>query len=184
MGPFTLIDNLGMDICAEAGKVLWQGYGDRMRPAELWVRMLELKRLGKKGGKGFYDYTSSPEGGQPDPQLEKEFAALRQKLAAKPTPFSPERLMYLIINEAVLALQEGISAASEIEMAVLAGLGYQASKGGLLHTADSKGIDTLVEGLDRMTKDLGFRFHPAHRLRTMYHAGHLGLKAKQGFFTY
>ncbi len=186
MGPFTLIDALGMDICAEAGKVLWQGYGERMRPAELWVRLLELKRLGRKGGRGFYDYSGAgpTEAGKPDEELQKEIRGIQEKTGGKGTKFTPERLMYLIINEAVLALQEGISSASEIEMAVVAGLGYPPSKGGLLHTADAIGIDTLVDGLVQLTQTLGFRFHPSHRLRTMRHAGHLGVKTKQGFFTY
>ncbi len=186
MGPFTLIDALGMDICAEAGKVLWEGYGQRMQPAQLWSRMLELKRLGRKGGKGFYDYSGAgpTDPGASDPALQKEIQDLRVKLGLTATPFTPERLMTLIINEAVLSLQEGISSASEIEMAVVAGLGYAPSKGGLLHTADLLGIDTLVEGLDRFTQALGFRFHPAHHLRTMRHAGHLGVKTKRGFFTY
>ncbi|MBI3616380.1 MAG: hypothetical protein HY211_07690 [Candidatus Omnitrophica bacterium] len=190
MGPFTLTDALGMDICAEAGKVLWQGYGQRMQPAELWSRMLEFKRLGRKGGRGFYDYSSAgpTETGKPDPELQKEVQALQVKTGPSTssgrTVFSPERLMLLIINEAVLALQEGISSASEIETAVVAGLGYSPSKGGLLHTADAIGIDTLVEGLDKFTQALGFRFHPAYRLRTMRNAGFLGVKSKQGFFTY
>jgi len=177
MGPFTLIDALGLDVCAEAGKVLWEGYGDRMHPAELWMRMQELKRLGRKNGKGFYDYTGvgPTDPGRADPELEKEIAALRQRLGPSTssgrTAFSPERLMVLLINEAVLALQENISSANEIEIAVMAGLGYPPSKGGLLHAADAIGIDALVDHLDRFTKELGFRFHPAHRLRTMRHAG-------------
>lgn len=186
MGPFTLIDALGLDICAEAGKVLWQGYGDRMKPAALWPRLLELKRLGRKNGKGFYDYSAAgpADAGQPDPALEKEIEALRQKLGRPKTAFSPERLMTLIINEAVLALQEGISSAGEIEIGVLAGLGYPASKGGLLHAADALGVDALTDALDRFTRELGFRFHPAYRLRTMRNAGQLGVKTKRGFFTY
>ncbi len=185
MGPLTLIDALGMDICAEAGKILWQGYGERMQPALAWSRMLELKRLGRKGGAGFYNYaTAGPtEGGQVDEALIQEIRRLGPS-GKSSGGFTPERLMYLIVNEAVLTLQEGISSASEIEMAVLAGLGYPSSKGGLLHYADSLGIDTLVDGLDRFTQTLGFRFHPAHRLRTMRHAGFLGVKTKRGFFTY
>ncbi len=186
MGPFTLIDALGLDICAEAGKVLWEGYGERMKPADLWVRMQELKRLGRKGGKGFYDYSQGgpTDPGKSDPALEQEIDALRAKLGRPKTRFSPERLMVLLVNEAVLALQEGISSASEIEIGVLAGLGYPASKGGLLHAADAMGIDALVDQLDRFTKELGFRFHPSHRLRTMRNAGHLGVKVKRGFFSY
>lgn len=178
MGPFTLIDALGLDICAEAGKVLGEGYGERMKPARFWSRMLELKRLGRKAGKGFYDYSglNPTESGRLDGEIQGELK--NQK------PFNPERLMTLIINEAVLSLQEGISSASEIEMAVVAGLGYSPSKGGLLHTADAMGIDTLVDTLDGFTRELGFRFHPSHLLRTMRHAGHLGVKAKRGFFSY
>jgi 3-hydroxyacyl-CoA dehydrogenase len=185
MGPFTLIDALGMDVCAEAGKVLWTGYGDRMHPARLWSRLLELKRLGRKSGAGFYNYAGAgpTEPGRVDEVLTQEIRKL--SAGSKPTVgFTPERLMYLVANEAVLALQEQVSSASEIEMGVIAGLGYPASKGGLLHYADSVGIDTLVEGLDRFTKALGFRFHPAHKLRTMAHAGYLGVKTKRGFFTY
>ncbi len=186
MGPFTLIDALGMDICAEAGKVLWEGYGERMRPAELWVRLLEMKRFGRKSGRGFYDYSAAAptEPGKPDEELNRAITDLQRKTGRNGTRFSMDRLMYLMINEAVLALQEGISSASEIEMAVLAGLGYSPSKGGLLHTADAMGIDTLVDGLDKWTKELGFRYHPAYRLRTMRNAGQLGVKTKKGFFTY
>lgn len=186
MGPFTLIDALGMDICAEAGKVLWEGYGDRMGPAELWVKLLEMKRFGRKSGRGFYDYSAAAptEAGTPDEELNRVIADLQKKTGRSGTRFTTDRLMYMIVNEAVLALQETISSASEIEMAVLAGLGYSPSKGGLLHTADAIGIDTLVDGLDTWTKELGFRFHPAYRLRTMKNAGHLGVKTKKGFFTY
>ena len=185
MGPFTLIDALGMDICAEAGKVLWEGYGERMRPAELWIKLLEMKRLGRKGGRGFYDYSGAgaTEAGTPDEALNAVIQELQRTTGRKGTPFTPERLMFVIINEAVMALQEGISSASEIEMAVLAGLGYPPSKGGLLHAADQIGIDALVDGLDKLSKELGFRFHPAYRLRTMRNAGHLGVKTKKGFFT-
>lgn len=192
MGPFTLIDALGLDICAEAGKVLWEGYGERMRPAELWRLMVNLKRIGRKGGKGFYDYTGlgPRDSGKPDPELEREIEKFRLelekagRLPEKKTAFAPERLMSLIINEAVLALQENLSSPTEIEMAVVAGLGYSPSKGGLLHEADRIGIDTLVDTLDRLTGELGFRFHPSYRLRIMRNAGHLGVKAKQGFFNH
>jgi len=186
MGPFVLIDALGLDICAEAGKVLWQGYGDRMHPAKLWEKLLEMKRLGRKNGKGLYDYSGvgPKEPGRTDQELAKVIQGLQAQSDKKLVPFKPERLMYVLINEAVLALQEGISSASEIEMAVMAGLGYPPSKGGLLHEADRIGIDTLVEGLERLTQTFGFRFHPAYRLRTMRNAGALGVKSKRGFFTY
>jgi 3-hydroxyacyl-CoA dehydrogenase/enoyl-CoA hydratase/3-hydroxybutyryl-CoA epimerase len=56
MGPFTLVDSLGFDVCREVVNVLLDAYGSRMRPAEIWERLHDLKRYGVKAGAGFYLY--------------------------------------------------------------------------------------------------------------------------------
>src|SRR3989338_346934 len=48
MGPFTLVDNLGFDVCREVVNILVDAYGSRMRPAEIWERLHILKRYGVK----------------------------------------------------------------------------------------------------------------------------------------
>ena len=184
MGPFTLVDALGLDVCAEVGKVLVAGYGERMQPAALWEALITEGRMGRKGGAGFYQY---PDAGNPQAvgMQDDLLKQLIQKVGAKAgAKFSVERLMYGMVNEAVYILQEGISSAADIDMGVVAGLGYPLDQGGILHYADQVGVDQILQGLETMERELGPRFHPAYRIRQMVDAGTLGVKTKKGFFDY
>ena len=62
MGPLTLADFIGLDVCLNILRVLHEGFGDpKYRPCPLLVRMVDAGMLGKKSGRGFYDYRT-PEG--------------------------------------------------------------------------------------------------------------------------
>jgi len=57
MGPLTLADFIGLDVCVDILRVLYEGFGDpKYRPCPLLVRMVDAGRLGRKSGQGFYSY--------------------------------------------------------------------------------------------------------------------------------
>ncbi len=181
MGPFMLVDNLGFDVCREVVNVLLDAYGSRMQPAAIWERLHALKRFGVKAGAGFYRY--GDQAGQPDPDLEHIIQELRTSSRVA-SEFSPNRLMLAMINEAIRCLEEHVCTAADVDLAVIAGLGFPQSKGGLLHYADELGLDTVLSELRRLTEVHGERFWPAPLLKRKVAAGHLGKQAKKGFFDY
>jgi 3-hydroxybutyryl-CoA dehydrogenase len=60
MGPLALADLIGLDVCLDILRVLHEGFGDpKYRPCPLLVKMVDAGRLGRKSGRGFYDYGRS-----------------------------------------------------------------------------------------------------------------------------
>lgn len=179
MGPFALMDLLGLDVCAEVAEILHDSYGPRMRPAELLGELQKAKLLGVKSGAGFYGYG---EGKSPD--LKPLLEAARKKAEVSGTPFSVERLMLPMVNEAALCVEENVASPQDVDTAMLAGTGFPQDKGGPLHWADSVGLDQVLSSLQESVKTLGPRFWPAPLLKRMVAAGYLGVKTKKGFFAY
>ena len=56
MGPIELADHIGLDVCLDATRTLWEELGDRYKPAYLLKRKVEAGDLGKKTGQGLYTY--------------------------------------------------------------------------------------------------------------------------------
>ena len=182
MGPFTLMDMLGIDVCYDVGAYLFSEYGDRMSPAPLFEELYRARRFGEKTGAGFYGY-----GGQTDEPVRKMIADLQAAgKVRKGTQFSVERLMMPMINEAVLCLTEHIANANDIDMACIAGIGMKRGEErmGPLQLADEIGLDVVLAKLESLEQEFGGRFHPARLLRTKVRAGHLGRKTGKGFKEY
>ena len=99
-------------------------------------------------------------------------------------PFSQERLLLAMVNEAALCIQEKITAPSDIDLAVLAGIGFPQTRGGVLQYADELGTDVVLQKLLELSKAYGERFFPAPLIRRMVLAGFLGKKTKRGFLEY
>ncbi len=179
MGPFTLLDMIGIDVAAKVAEILYDAYGQRAKPAEILSALYKAGRLGTKSGAGFYDYAEGKEGG-----FESILSPIQKKSGGKKIPFSANRLMMPMINEAVISLQEGVATAGDIDIAMMAGTGFPQDKGGPLHYADQVGVNVVLSELKRLTADLGERFWAAPMLNRMVLGGYLGVKAGKGFFTY
>jgi 3-hydroxyacyl-CoA dehydrogenase len=183
MGPFLLMDMLGLDVCADVGQYLESEYGDRMRGAELFEMLAKAGRLGEKSGAGFYAYAGGSE--EPVKQMIAELQA-SGKVKKASDGFDPDRLIMPLINEAALCLQEHIASPNDIDLAMVAGTGmtYGGERVGPLAVADIMGLDAVVAKLEELQKKHGDRFRPARLLRTKVRAGHLGRKSGRGFHEY
>jgi 3-hydroxyacyl-CoA dehydrogenase len=183
MGPFILMDFIGLDVCAHVGEYLEREYGSRMRGAELFTELVQAGRMGEKSGAGFYGY-----GAETDEPVKKMIADLQAsgKVQKAAPSFDPDRLIMPLINEAALCVDEKIASMSDIDMATVAGIGmtYGGERVGPLAVADFIGLDAVLAKLEALEKKYGERFHPARALRTRVRAGHLGRKTGRGFHEY
>src|SRR5581483_9338972 len=174
-----LLDMIGIDVAAKVADILYDAYGPRAKPAEMLNVLYKSGRLGTKSGAGVYDYAEGKPG-----TFEAILAGVQKKGDGKKVPFSANRLIMPMINEAVISLQEGVATAGDIDIAMMAGTGFPQDKAGPLHYADQIGVDVVLSELKTMTENLGERFWPAPMLKRMVQGGYLGVKAGKGFFTY
>lgn len=180
MGPFTLMDMLGIDVCADVGEYLYSEYGDRMTPARLFDKLLEAGRLGEKSGVGFYDHP----GGESE-EVHQMIEDLQSSGdVASETSFSVERVMYPLINEAAHCVLENVATMTDIDMAMVAGTGmtYEGDRVGPLVIADRIGLDEIGGKLEELEDEFGPRFRPARPLRLRVRGKHLGVKSGKGFY--
>ncbi len=186
MGPFFLMDMLGIDVCAHVGEYLYSQYGERVAPAKLFYKLIELERFGEKTGAGFYIYTAA--NAEPIEQIVQKMQAAGEVTTG--SQFSVDRLMMPFLNEAALCVQEGIANVNDIDMACIAGIGMQVNQGGELvrmgplEYMDEVGLDTVLAKLEALEKEMGPRFHPADILYQRVRAGHLGQATGYGFKEY
>ena len=172
MGPFALMDMVGLDVAKHVTDYLYQEYGERFRPGRTFDEMVAAGKLGKKSGCGFYDYAASG------------------RTSGKEAPsggFPPGRLIYPMINEAVRALQENIAPPADIDLAMVLGTGmtYHGQRMGPLQLADTLGLDEVLLGLENLLERYGAdRFRPAWLLKVYVNAGRLGKKVGRGFHEY
>lgn len=187
MGPFILMDSVGLDICSSVGRTLHDAYGPRMECGQLLGKLTAAGRCGRKTGAGFYRWP----GGRPvaDDELENFLPSdSPERAPQQPSPgqssFSPDRLLLRMANEAALCLEEGVAAPGDIETALLTGIGFPKERGGLLHYADNLGLDAVLDQLTAFAHELGPRFWPAPYIKRLVAAGRLGSRTGKGFLRY
>ncbi len=174
VGPLALLDDVGLDVAAKAGEVLQAAFPERMRMGGEDA-LAAAGRLGRKNGKGFYDYDGSKRG-QSAPEA---YAALRvspRDRSPWPAEVIESRLVLPMINEAAFCLEDGIvREPAKLDLAMIFGTGFPPFRGGLLRYADSLGADRVFTRLDDLSERLGPRFAPAETLRSL-------ANARKGFY--
>ena len=133
MGPFELMDMIGHDVNYVVTETVWtQFYFDpKFKPALSQKRLLEAGFLGKKTGKGFYNY--APDAQIPQPTKDVEIGKAIVK-----------RILFMLINEAADALYLKVATREDIDLAMTKGVNYPK---GLLKWADELGVNLIVKEL-------------------------------------
>jgi enoyl-CoA hydratase/3-hydroxyacyl-CoA dehydrogenase len=169
MGPFFLIDLLGLDTVLHVSEHLAESYGgDRFYVHQGMQKLVAEKKLGAKtGGSGFYDNGEPQIAGDADP----------------PEGFT-DLFGLKAILEACLILEEGVANTRAIDLGMMAGAGLDPRRGLLppLMRADITGLDVILEKLEQAHTEHGDRFEPPSILRRLVAQGRLGQKSGQGFF--
>ncbi|MDP3732575.1 MAG: 3-hydroxyacyl-CoA dehydrogenase NAD-binding domain-containing protein [Candidatus Omnitrophota bacterium] len=162
IGPFTLIDEIGLDVGYKVALILENHFGPRMKVAEILKKIYEKKWLGKKSGKGFYIH----KGRERQPNKEVYSFISGRKTSSVSSEDILKRMLYRMINEAAMCLQEKVcSEASDVDIGMVMGTGFPPFKGGLLYYADSIGLDKIAEDLKRFQDQTGsVRFVPCNYL--------------------
>ncbi len=172
VGPFALMDEVGLDVGRHVGEVMREALGERLAPPPVFERMIEDKRLGRKSKRGFYLYQDEEKkkGSRPvDP-------AVYRLLDWTPVPVSDEEIVercwLQMLNETARCMEEGIiKDPADVDIGVIFGFGFPPFRGGLLQEADRHGLAWVVSKLEGYAARHGSRLEPAGLLREMASKG-------------
>lgn len=168
MGPFTLMDEIGIDVCIKVSKIFHESLGDRIMIPPVMKKLSESGRLGKKNKKGFYLYDDKGKQLEMDSSVYAELglSAPSDKLSADETI---RRGIFPMINEATLALIEEriVETPDEVDLGMITGTGFPPFRGGLLRYADTVGAKVICDELEVLAGKYGERFKPSTPLKNM-----------------
>ncbi|MBT6808777.1 MAG: 3-hydroxybutyryl-CoA dehydrogenase [Flavobacteriales bacterium] len=152
MGPFELMDYIGNDINYTVTETVFAAFyfDQRYKPSFTQKRMMEAGYLGRKSGRGYYDYSIEFPQANEDRELGKKILW---------------RVLSMLINEAADALFLNIATKEDIDLAMTKGVNYPK---GLLAWADEIGIKNVLDQLEDLQNEYGEdRYRPSPLLKRM-----------------
>ena len=164
MGPFELMDFIGNDVNYAVTRSVFEAFSfdPRYRPSLTQRRLVEAGFLGRKSGRGYYDYRD-PSGAVPEPRRD---TALAQQIV--------DRMLAMLVNEAVDAVFWRVASPRDIDLAMTKGVNYPK---GLLAWGEEIGLEKVLSRLEGLQAEYGEdRYRPSPLLRRM-------VRDKARFFT-
>lgn len=169
MGPYEAQDISGLDVEYADRRRRAAGRDPNRRQIPILGRMLELGKLGRKVGAGWYRYPGG--GGKVDDPIVADLAIEESYFAGRErTDYRPEdireRLLLAAIGEAADILHEGAAAcARDIDLVTVCGLGFPRWRGGLMRYADTLGAKTVAAKIEALAEEdpIAWRLSPLLR---------------------
>ncbi|HSF40690.1 MAG TPA: 3-hydroxyacyl-CoA dehydrogenase family protein, partial [Thermoanaerobaculia bacterium] len=167
VGPFALLDEVGLDVARHAGGVVRAALGDRLAAPPIFESMIDDGRLGRKAKKGFYLY---------EEKGKRVDETIYRLLDWHGTPHTDEEIVercwLQMLNETARCMEEGIiENPADVDIGVIFGFGFPPFRGGLLREADRHGLRSVVDKLEGYAAKHGPRLAPADLLRDMASRG-------------
>jgi 3-hydroxybutyryl-CoA dehydrogenase len=168
MGPFELLDLIGLDVNLEIARSFFAqgGEPERWRPSPIQEKLVAEGRFGRKSGHGYYEYGDGATR-EPDPDLGVPAPTLDSDQLAKIDPAAEQVLLRLfaqIANEAAFAREEEIASDADMETAMKLGFNWPLGPIGFAHLI---GPDRAADLLERLEAEKGAAYAPAPELRAI-----------------
>lgn len=179
MGLFTMTDMSGLDIGIESKrKARAASEASPGGPRRSFIGLLpaDMGRLGQKTGAGWYKYEPGDRTPHRDPEMDAAIVEYSAKIGVTRREISDEeilnRVLYALVNRAAWLLEKGVAAkATDIDAVYATGYGFPKDKGGPLYWADSVGLASVLEGIERLRAEYGDVWEPAPLLTKLAQSG-------------
>jgi 3-hydroxybutyryl-CoA dehydrogenase len=158
MGPFALMDLIGIDVNLAAARGLFEAFGrpPRFRPSPIQEELAAAGRLGRKAGEGFYRYVDGKAVG-PAARFGSAIRDGPARNALLDAGSIAERVILAIVNEAYRALGDGVAAEGDIDRAMQLGANHPF---GPFEWARRTGVHEVVVMLDALSDEDADTFRP------------------------
>jgi 3-hydroxyacyl-CoA dehydrogenase len=160
MGILTVFDMAGVEVGVNVHKANAERYPPDPSYYQADFALVEAGRLGQKNGKGYYRYLPGDRARHEDPEAIAILQQRARELGVAPQSHSDqeilERCLYPLINEGFRILEQGVAQrASDIDVVWCAGYGFPRYRGGPMFYAQTIGLSTLLDGLNRYRERFG-----------------------------
>ncbi|MBL4889156.1 MAG: enoyl-CoA hydratase/isomerase family protein [Candidatus Lindowbacteria bacterium] len=164
MGPFKLVDEIGLDIGLHVARHLEESFGDRMKVPAILDTFLNAGFLGKKVGKGFY---VQGKGKKSKPVLNEDIYDLVGTGGTRETDNSiRDRLITVMLLEAVRCLEDHVvQRPEEIDVGMIYGTGFPPFRGGLIRWGSTIGYASIIKRVSSFRDEHGERFEAPPMLK-------------------
>ena len=174
MGPFAMVDMVGLDLGWRARKMVGGSNDIITRVPD---GLCDLGRYGQKNGKGFYRYEPGDRTPLPDPEADEIIRKVAEELGRPQKSFSDDeilkRCIYPLVNIGAILLDEGHALrAGDIDTVYVNGYGFPAHVGGPMWYADTQGLDNVLADIERFYEESGDDvWKPSNLLRKLVSEG-------------